>query len=114
MALSGVIVDRLVPGNCQLNATLQTLVSAAQNTLQLDSEQRQQTLVRIDAGGGSAPNLNWLLEQGYEALGKASSGQQSRLLVTTRQHSTHDTHPPYTQNSPAFRGPTPFYRPLHP
>src|SRR5258708_2536079 len=27
-----VIVDRLFPGNCQLNATLQTFVSAAQNT----------------------------------------------------------------------------------
>jgi len=47
-----VVTDRLFPGNCQLNATLQTLVTAAQNTLQLDAEQRRQTLVRIDAGAG--------------------------------------------------------------
>jgi len=86
-----VIVDRLFPGNCQLNATLQTLVSAAQNTLQLASSQRQRTLVRIDAGGGSAPNLNWLLEQGYEILGKACSGQQSRLLARSVLHPITDT-----------------------
>ena len=53
-----VVVDRLFPGNCQLNATLQTPVTAAQNTLQLTREQRSRTLVRIDAGGGSAPNVN--------------------------------------------------------
>src|SRR5260221_219226 len=69
-----VVVDRLFPGNCQLNATLQTLVTAAQNTLQLDSEQRRQTLVRFDAGGGSVPNLNLLLSQGHEVLGQACSG----------------------------------------
>jgi len=70
---------------------LQTLVSAAQNTLQLASSQRQRTLVRIDAGGGSAPNLNWLLEQGYEILGKACSGQQSRLLARSVLHPITDT-----------------------
>src|SRR3989440_3310523 len=66
-----VVVDRLFPGNCQLNATLQTLVTAAQHTLHLTREQRRRTLVRIDAGGGSAPNVNWLLSQGYEVMGKA-------------------------------------------
>jgi len=105
-------VDRLVPGNCQLNATLQTLVSAAQNTLQLDSEQRQQTLVRIDAGGGSAPNLNWLLEQGYEVLGKACSGQQSRLLVTTVQHWITDTQVPERQIGWVCEEPGAFVRPV--
>ncbi len=59
-----VIVDRLFPGNCQLNATLQTLVSAAQNTLQLDAEQRQRTLVRI------AEYFRLLCNQFVIALGK--------------------------------------------
>ena len=105
-------MDRLFPGNCQLNATLQTLVSAAQNTLQLDTEQRQRTLVRIDAGGGSVPNLNWLLEQGYEVLGKACSGQQSRLLATTVQHWMTDTQVPERQIGWVCEEPTAFVRPI--
>ena len=107
-----VVVDRLFPGNCQLNTTLQTLVSAAQHTLQLDSEQRRQTLVRIDAGGGSVPNLNWLLEQGYEVLGKACSGQQSRLLAATVQHWITDTQEPSRQIGWVCEEPTAFVRPV--
>jgi hypothetical protein len=107
-----VIVDRLFPGNCQLNATLQTLVSAAQHTLQLDAEQRQRTLVRIDAGGGSVPNLNWLLEQGYEVLGKACSGQQARLLATTVQHWMTDAQVPERQIGWVCEEPTAFVRPV--
>jgi hypothetical protein len=86
-----VIVDRLFPGNCQLHATLQTLMSAAGHALQLTAEQRSRTLVRVDAGGGGAPNLNWLLAQGYEILGKACSGQQSAVLAKTVKHWITDT-----------------------
>ncbi len=107
-----VIVDRLFPGNCQLNATLQTLVSAAQTTLQLDAEQRQGTLVRIDAGGGSVPNLNWLLEQGYEVLGKACSGQQARLLAATVQHWMTDPQVPERQIGWVCEEPIAFVRPV--
>src|SRR6266849_8378213 len=90
----------------------QTLVTAAQNTLQLDAEQRQRTLVRIDAGGGSVPNLNWLLEQGYEVLGKACSGQQSRVLATTVQHWMTDTQVPERQIGWVCEEPTAFVRPV--
>src|SRR5205807_3712968 len=76
---------------------LQTLVTAAQNTLQLTPEQRSRTLMRIDAGGGSAPNVNWLLSQGYEVMGKACSGQQSRLLAQTVQDWITDTQVPERQ-----------------
>src|SRR5436305_2243375 len=60
-----VVVDRLFASNRQLNVTLQELMQAAQATLQLTPAQRERCLVRVDAGGGSLPNLNWLLEQGY-------------------------------------------------
>jgi hypothetical protein len=96
-----VIMDRLFAGNCQLNATLQ-----------LGTEQRQRTLVRIDAGGGSMPNLNWLLEQGYEVLGKACSGQQSRLLATTVQHWMIGTKEPSRQIGWVCEEPTAFVRPV--
>jgi len=80
--------------------------------LQLDAEQRQRTLVRIDAGGGSVPNLNWLLEQGYEVLGKACSGQQSRVLATTVQHWMTDTQVPERQIGWVCEEPTAFVRPV--
>ncbi len=107
-----VVVDRLFPGNCQLNATLQTLVTAAQTTLQLTPEQRSRTLVRIDAGGGSAPNVNWLLSEGYEVVGKACSGQQSRLLATTVQHWITDTQVPERQIGWVRQEPADFVRPV--
>lgn len=107
-----VIVDRLFAGNCQLNTTLQALVRAAQSTLQLTAEQRQRTLVRVDAGGGSAPNLNWLLEQGYEVLGKACSGQQSRLLARSVEHWITDTQVPERQIGWVGEQPLAFVRPV--
>ena len=107
-----VVVDRLFPGNCQLNATLQTLVTAAQNTLQLTREQRSRTLVRIDAGGGSAPNVNWLLSQGYEVLGKACSGQQSRLLAQTVQEWITDMQVPERQIGWVRKAPADCVRPV--
>jgi hypothetical protein len=107
-----VVVDRLFPGNCQLHATLQTLVSAAQHTLQLTAEQRSCTLVRLDAAGGSVPNLNWLLEQGSEVLGKACSGQQSRLLATPVQQWVPDTQEPSRQIGWVCEEPSAFVRPV--
>ncbi|MEO8954686.1 MAG: transposase [Ktedonobacteraceae bacterium] len=76
-----VVVDRLFAGNRQLGTSVQELMQAAQVTLDLSPPQRARTLVRLDAGGGSASNLNWLLEQGYQILGKACSAQQARLLA---------------------------------
>ena len=80
-----VVVDRLFAGNRQLGSCVQELVQAAQSTLQLDDVQRTRCLVRIDAGAGSVANFNWLLEQGYEILGKVCSTQQARLLAATVQ-----------------------------
>src|SRR6266567_557314 len=78
-----VVIDRLFAGNVQLGTSLQTLVSAAEATLQLTAQQRSRTLVRFDAGGGNLSNINWLLSQGYGVLGKACSTQQARLLAKT-------------------------------
>ena len=107
-----VVVDRLFPGNVQLNASLQTLMSATQTTLQLTIEQRSRTLVRFDAGGGSAPNVNWLLEQGYGVLGKACSGQQSRRLAQTVTHWFTDSELPERQMGWVLQEPTEFVRPV--
>lgn len=103
-----VVVDRLFAGNRQLNTTLEELMQAAQTTLQLTAEQRERCLVRIDAGGGSVPNLNWLLERGYHVLAKGCSGQQARQLAKTVQEWISDPHLPerqvgwVTEPAPAF------------
>jgi Transposase DDE domain group 1 len=107
-----VVVDRLFPGNQQLNATLQELAQAAQTTLGLTQEQRGRCLLRVDAGGGSVSNLNGLLEQGYHILGKACSGQQSRLLAKTVQEWMPDPHMPEREWGWVTEEPTAFVRPV--
>jgi hypothetical protein len=107
-----VVVDRLFAGNCQLNTTLQDLMQAAQTTLQLTPPQRQRSLVRIDAGGGSAPNFNWLLLQGYHILGKACSAQQAQRLATTVQQWYDDPHVPGRQVGWVNEAPCDFVRPV--
>src|SRR5256884_7751460 len=61
-----VVVDRLFDGTTQLNKALQPLMEAAEQTLALDQGQRARTLVRIDGGGGSVGDVNWLLVRGYQ------------------------------------------------
>ena len=107
-----VVVDRLFPGNHQLNVTLQELMAAAQKTLQLTEAQRERCLVRIDAGGGSVPNLNWLLERGYHILAKACSTQQARQLAKTVQEWISDPHVPERQAGWVSQAATDFVRPV--
>jgi len=74
-------VDRLFDGKTQLTRALQPLVLAAEATLQLDEDKRRRTIVRLDAGGGSLDDVNWLLARGYLVHGKDYSGQQAKRLA---------------------------------
>jgi hypothetical protein len=60
-----VVVDRLFAGNLKLTEALQPTVKAAEEVLSLDRAQRERTVLRIDAGGGSLKDVNYLLERGY-------------------------------------------------
>jgi hypothetical protein len=60
-----VVVDRLFAGNLKLTEALQPTVKAAEETLMLDRRKRERTVLRIDAGGGSLKDVNYLLERGY-------------------------------------------------
>ncbi len=60
---SEIVVDRLFSGKIQLPTALQSLVEAAEQTLGLDTARRQQTILRVDSGGGSTKNVNWVLER---------------------------------------------------
>src|SRR3989454_4382224 len=65
-----VVVDRLFDGKTQLTRAWQPLVLAAERTLQLDASKRSRTIVRVDAGGGSLDDVNWLLGRGYQMHSK--------------------------------------------
>ena len=82
-AYEEVVVDRLFAGNVQLIKALQPLVAAAETTLKLDAAKRARTIIRIDAGGGTLDDLNWLLARGYEIIAKEYSGSRVLRLVKT-------------------------------
>jgi hypothetical protein len=78
-----IVTDRVFDGTTQLVTALPVLLSAAQQTLELSILQRARTIVRIDAGGGSLEDLNWVLRQGYQLHAKdLSSARASKLAET--------------------------------
>jgi hypothetical protein len=77
------VVDEVFPGTTQLTAALQALVSAAATTLDLDAACRARTIMRVDAGGGSLDDVNWLLSEGYQILVKEYSGKRARKLAAS-------------------------------
>ena len=58
-----VVVDRRFPGTIQLVRAWPPLRLAAERTLALDAATRAQTIVRVDAGGGSVDDINWLVRR---------------------------------------------------
>jgi hypothetical protein len=78
-----IVVERLFDGKTQLTAALQPLVAAAEETLELASEKRQRTILRVDAGGGSIDDINWVLARGYQVHGKDYSGKRARKLAAS-------------------------------
>lgn len=78
-----IVTKQLFDGKTQLTKALRPLVETAEKTLGLDQDQakRQRTIVRIDSGGGSVDEVNWLLERGYQLHGKDYSGVRARNLA---------------------------------
>ena len=78
-----IVVDRLFSGTTQLTTALRPLVEAAEQTLALDEATRHRTLWRIDAGGGSVEEVNWLLNRGYHVHCKDYSGTRAQTLAAS-------------------------------
>ncbi|NCC33986.1 MAG: transposase [Chloroflexia bacterium] len=76
-----VVVDQVFDGKTQLTTALQPLVEAAAAVLELDEARRARTIVRVDAGGGSLDDVNWLLAHGFIVLTKDYSSQRSAKLA---------------------------------
>ncbi|MDQ6735451.1 MAG: transposase [Nitrospirota bacterium] len=89
-----IVVDRLFEGKTQLTRALQPLLLAAERTLQLDEDKRRRSIVRVDAGGGSLDDVNWLLSHGYLVHCKDYSGRQAKRLAQSVQDWSVDPHQP--------------------
>src|SRR5918997_524688 len=77
------VTEQLLPGTDQLPKALRPLVEAAEQVLALDAARPAPTLIRVDAGGGSVDDINWLLDRDYAVLGKEYSGKRARKLAAT-------------------------------
>jgi hypothetical protein len=76
-----VVVDELFAGTTQLTTALRPLMETAAERLDLVAACRARTIVRVDGGGGSLDDVNWLLEQGYQVLVKEYSGKRATKLA---------------------------------
>src|SRR5215467_331607 len=92
-----VITDRLYDGSRQVTTALQPLMEAAEQTLELDQHKRECTVVRVDAGGGSVDDVNWLLARGYQVHGKDYSSSRAQRLAESRQYWVDDPQVPGRQ-----------------
>jgi hypothetical protein len=78
---SEIVTEQLFDGKTQLPKALVPLILAAEETLELDAARRSGTIVRVDGGGGSLQDVNWLLERGYRVHGKEYSGKRASKLA---------------------------------
>ena len=78
-----IVVEQLYPGKVQLEASLDELVKQAEDVLDLGEKRRKRTLVRVDGGGGTDKQINWLLPRGYWILVKAKNWQRTNRLAKT-------------------------------
>ncbi len=77
---SEVVSDQLFAGKTALVKALQPLIIAAEQVLELCADKRAHTIVRLDSGGGSIGEINWLLERGYQVHTKDEERARARKL----------------------------------
>ncbi len=70
------------------------LDDSIEETLQLNDYRRSRTILRIDAGGGSLEELNWLLARGYHLHGKDISAKRAEGWAYTVKGWYTDPHRP--------------------
>ena len=76
-----IVIERVYEGKMQLSLALPGLVEAAEQILYLDEAKRQRTILRVDSGGGSVADVNWVLERGYQFHGKDYSANRIETLI---------------------------------
>lgn len=74
------IWSEVFAGNRHTSNCLQPAVLGAENALELDAQQKQRTVWRIDGGGGSDDHIRWLLSRGYHVMVKGASNRRAEAL----------------------------------
>jgi hypothetical protein len=82
-AFDEILCQRLLSGATLSQTTLKPAIQQAAAILQLSPAQRQDTLLRWDAGFGTDHNINWMLSQGYQIIGKMYAHKRVRKLART-------------------------------
>lgn len=78
-----IVSERLYDGKTQLNRCLPELVAEAETVLNLNPGFRQQTILRIDGGGGNDADINHLLLRRYQLLVKVTHWKRVEKLAAT-------------------------------
>jgi hypothetical protein len=107
-----IVVDQLFSGTTQLSTALQPLVRAAAQTLELDAAKRARTIIRVDAGGGSLDDVNWLLERGYAVHAKEYSSRRAHALAESVTEWIDDPRAPGRQVGWVTATPSEYVRPV--
>ena len=92
-----IVIDRLYPGNLHLTQVIRPMIEDLERTLALDEEQRKRTIIRMDAGGGSLDEINWLLERGYQIHGKDISAARAESYAPFVKRWVADPQHPHRQ-----------------
>jgi hypothetical protein len=79
------VCARLFLGNTTTAAAVQPLLKDAQDALLLTPKQRERTIVRLDAGGGTVTEVNACLSAGYQFQGKDFSTARAKKLAESVQ-----------------------------
>ncbi len=107
-----IVVDQVFDGTAQLTTALQPLLTAAEGVLDLTADRRARTIVRVDAGGGSLDDVNWLLARDYVVLAKDYSRARSTRLAADVVTWYPDPHVPGREVGWVVAPPTAYVRPV--
>lgn len=75
-----IVFEKLYPGSVQLEKSFQELMLGAEQVMELTPEQRARIVVRVDGGGGTDADINWMLERGYLFLVKVKNWNRAKRL----------------------------------
>jgi hypothetical protein len=78
-----IVFEQLYAGSQQLEKSLPALITGAEAALQLTPAQQARTIVRVDGGGGTETDINWLLGRGYGVLAKLHSWKRAHKLAAS-------------------------------
>ncbi|HNM20619.1 MAG TPA: hypothetical protein PKI24_22415 [Nitrospira sp.] len=107
-----VVVDQVYAGTAQLATALPGLVEASEQTLALTEAQRQRTIIRVDAGGGTSTDVNTVLTRGYQFHGKDFQHMHVKKLVAAVCHWSDDPKVEGRQVAYIPQEPTEYVRPV--